>query len=192
MSLIVLISGKQGSGKDTLVYNLQNGPLKFTVSMAHIKFAQPIYEMHDAIRDIGDKYDISRTEPKDGRLLQLLGLEWGRDTKGQNVWVDAFKAHVKRLSKFVDVILCSDCRFRNEFDSFSGKNVLKVRLNAGKEARQGRCSQWRDTDEHASETDLDQYAQNGLFDLYLNTESMSAIECANRLTEKIMEILDVK
>lgn len=191
---IVLLSGKQGSGKTSLQNKLWTAWTEgANAQPAHrVNFADIIYEMHDAVRAIGDKYSIPRIEPKDGPLLQLLGTEWGRNRISENVWVEASKAKMNRLyqqlipSKNMNCLfIVGDCRFENEFDAFP--QALRVRLMCRKKTRMDRCSMWRDNDEHPSETNLDNYARRKKFDLYLDTEKVSIESCASLVMTQLLK-----
>lgn len=174
MSQIIIISGKQGSGKSTLQKALASewqkrmkGGRAITVNFADI-----IYEMHDSVIGILERYWPKRDIVKDGPLLQLLGTEWGRNTIDKDIWVKCLLAKIRILerqnSHYENLIfIVGDCRFKNEFDLFS--EALRIRLAAPLEIRKQRVSMWRDNDAHPSEIDLDSYSTDGKFDLILNT-----------------------
>jgi hypothetical protein len=176
---LLVISGKQGSGKTTLV----NAYLQEFHSPAHdekvveVRFAGPIYAIHDRARALVRSLGIECPE-KSGGLLQYLGTEWGRKTLGDDVWVKCARAQVERIQadskadgvKHLTVII-SDCRFRNEFAEFP--DALRVRLEGDRDVRKARAEGWRDTEDHISETDLDLTAMNGEFDLRFWTDSDS-------------------
>lgn len=159
--MIILISGKQGSGKTTLAKGLCKA-----LNASHIKFADPLYEMHEAIRNVAQRYNIPFSE-KEGTLLQLLGTEWGRKIKGDNVWVEACKTRVSLAQWSKDsVIVIDDARFENELLAFP--EAFTIRLYAAEEERKGRADGWRDNTAHASETGLDNVPDED-FDLVIDT-----------------------
>lgn len=171
---IVLLSGKQGSGKTTIANQLVEQMDSNSTLVEHITFADPLREMHDAVLKILAKYGVKREIKKDGPLLQLLGTEWARNTIDQNIWVNMAKSYVDSYAKSPELESCgikrlvfiiSDCRFKNEFYAFP--EALRVRLDCNKELRRQRCEMWRDKDDHISETDLDEYLAK--FDMVLNT-----------------------
>lgn len=173
MNKIILLSGKQGSGKTTIMNTLSTHFKAEGHRVVPVIFADTIYRIHDFAIDLLKQRGIERPLVKDGKLLQLLGTEWGRQTIGENVWVDCLKgeiaAHEKELTgeEVPTIFLVSDCRFKNEFD---GIEAFKVRLEASKEVRKARCSQWRDNDTHPSEVDLDEYSRLSKFHCYVDTE----------------------
>lgn len=186
---IILISGKQGSGKSTLSdaihYNLWNAEPFFQLTGCphRLRFAQPLYEMHDACREVAKKYNIPFPEPKDGELLQMLGTEWGRRLRGENVWVQAMLTKIRSLPKDAQVVI-DDCRFENEFDAFHMvPGCIRVRLECARAIRKGRASYWRENDQHLSEVGLDHYAASGRFDLYFDTEKTSTDEIMSAIVE---------
>lgn len=192
---IVMISGKQGSGKDTLALDLADHLVyksNLDCATRHVKFADVLYQMHDAVRDISMKYGIPLKQPKDGPLLQVLGTEWGRNNISQDIWCRTLKnlmydeqilIEQLTLHKFAFFIV-SDCRFKNEFNYFP--NALTVRLRCPEIVRKDRCEMWRDNTEHPSETDLDEYESLGKFDLVFNTEKQSVEHC----TKTIVSVLE--
>jgi hypothetical protein len=173
---IIMISGKMGSGKTTLMNKLIAYAHDAGVSCHNVIFADTIYKIHDYALELLKARGIERDIAKDGKLLQLLGTEWGRATLGEDVWVRCLMGQIDGLKKAIDVgmkdrktiFIISDCRFKNEFDGVP--DCFKVRLEASKEVRKARCSQWRDNDVHPSEIDLDGYAKEGKFDCYVDTE----------------------
>jgi hypothetical protein len=164
---IILISGKQGSGKTTLQKELYS-TIERDGSALTMNFADALYEMHDAVLKVLHKYMDPRPIVKDGPLLQLLGTQWGRETIDQDIWVKLMRKRVNKVGQSITHVIVGDCRFENEFDAFP--EALRVRLYCPEAVRKARCSMWRDNTEHASETGLDQYYLKNKFDLVLNTE----------------------
>ncbi len=182
MRKILIISGKQGSGKTSIT----DGIVKMLGSVANIqtfKFAGPLYEMHDAMLPILKKYKIRPEDmTKDGELLQTLGTEYGRNKISENVWVNISHRFSTEFVALADTNLAiiDDCRFENEFNGFID-SAFKVRLECPEEVRKARCSYWRENTTHPSETGLDDYAEAGKFDLYLNTEFYDLEQCIKRV-----------
>lgn len=173
--IILLISGKQGSGKTTLMENLRRQFAASGYRTHNLIFADTIYRIHDFAIQLLKERGIERDIVKDGKLLQLLGTEWGRATIDENIWVKCLEGQMRNIlergkdhNHSPNIFFISDCRFQNEFDGVPG--AFKIRLEASREVRKERCSQWRDNDTHASEIDLDGYAAEGKFDCYVDTE----------------------
>lgn len=174
---VILISGKQGSGKTTTSTALVQALGSRIIDTRTIKFADVLYHMHDAALAVAASYGVPVTK-KDGTLLQLLGTEWGRNTKGADVWANAVKHRV--LTAVNDTLrpwafIIDDCRFENEFHIFDELeemdilNTLKIRLAASEDERRLRADSWRTAVNHPSEIGLDNYADAGMFDLYFDT-----------------------
>lgn len=175
---LILISGKQGSGKTTLQHLLAQ---KLGREAVTLNFADVIYEIHNFALETLSDYDV-KVPKKDGKLLQLLGTEWGRKTLGENIWCAIVRNRLDLIEPEFAVI--GDCRFENEFNYFP--EALRVRLQAPTEVRKARCDAWRDTDQHPSEIDLDKYAADGRFDLTLPTDIMSPEECCEKVTKTLI------
>lgn len=190
--IILVTSGKQGSGKTTLTDKLERAIMNDALNPYHfekLKFADPLYEMHGAIRDILKRYNYANYDysKKDGPLLQMLGTEWGRKID-ENIWVNLL---LNRLKDLYDnsIVSIDDCRFENEFDAFNGMpNVLRVRLEADTETRKARCSMWRPNDNHPSEVGLDNYVAQNKFDMVLDAVNRSEDEIFNIVLNKIYEM----
>jgi len=180
----ILLSGKQGSGKTTTSNKLKKYAEDNGIKFFSVKFADTLYEMHNAIKAIARTKGIPMPE-KDGKLLQLLGTEWGRNGYGENIWVDAAKNAVANIieANFNQniMIVIDDCRFPNELVAFN--NFLTVRLVADRDARKVRTDSWRDTENHLSETALDDFANN--FDLFIDTTIASSDEAVRIIIENV-------
>lgn len=174
MDSIILLSGKQGSGKSTIMHELGKKAQSSKMKVHTPIFADTIYMIHNYAIGLLEKRGIKRDLVKDGKLLQLLGTEWGRDSIDSDIWVKCLLGQVVEIKERSgeddeNLFIVSDCRFKNEF-KIQGVPAFKVRLEASKEVRKARCSQWRENDTHPSEVDLDGYARDGLFDCYVDTE----------------------
>lgn len=177
---IVMLSGPQGSGKSTTAEALFKECSRLGYQKRRIlKFADPLYMLHDFILNRMERFNGIKRVKKDGVLMQLLGTEWGRQVFGPNVWSDILKQSINELVNMSIInpemyppgkvlIIVDDCRFENEFDAFP--EALRVRLNAYEAVRKKRTESWREKTSHASETGLDAYAAQGKFDLYLRTD----------------------
>lgn len=190
-NLVVLLSGKQGSGKTSTAIALKvalinhfNDKREYTFTYQN-RFAEPLYQMHykcrQVLQDFGiTDYDYSK---KDGNLLQLLGTEWGRKSIYDDIWVRCIQKFVEKETKenARNIFIIEDMRFENEFDGFP--EGLKVRLEASEETRKSRAEMWRERTDHPSEIDLDKYAADGKFDMYLDAEGLT-------LDENVKIILD--
>lgn len=172
---MVLMSGKQGSGKSTLqkvLIELAGDYYGFTRAYC-VNFADALYFLHDAILEImADEFGVARQTPKDGLLLQLLGTDWGRKVYGPNIWVNILRNRVEKivenLSDERTLIVVGDCRFKNEFDAFP--ESCRVRVMAPEGVRKTRTNSWRDNTNHPSEIDLDDYEYMSRFDFVFNTD----------------------
>lgn len=183
--MIILISGRQGSGKTTLARKLLE-KLGACNALNH-RFAQPLYEMHNSCRAILEKYQISGYDYsiKDGDLLQILGTEWGRKRIRETVWVEC-TLNAIRLAPQNIIHIIEDARFRNEFDMVKAMpDVITIRLNCPEEIRKERVEMWRDNTTHPSEIDLDEYAETDKFDMNFNTSIESVDDIATKVVARI-------
>lgn len=167
---VFVFSGRQGSGKTTYAEALR----KF-IGLEYckvFKFAEVIYRLHDVCLPILQEYGVvSANIKKEGDLLQILGTQYGRNLKGENVWVDVTRRQVQQYlaAHSKNYVIIDDCRFENEFDAFHPVAHM-IRLTAPREVRKARCSAWRENDNHESEVGLDNYEKNMNFDYVINTD----------------------
>jgi hypothetical protein len=175
---LVLLSGKQGSGKTTLQKALVEAWLAKHGTIAPVlNFADVLYEMHDEVLRVLHKWWPKRDIVKDGPLLQMLGTDWGRKTVDENIWVKILQVRAGMVyhAQPNALVIVGDCRFENEFDAFP--EALRIRLECPEPVRKERCAMWRENTAHPSEVSLDRHAANGLFDLYFATDVKSTTEC---------------
>jgi len=191
-NLVILISGKQGSGKTTLANNLEKSikeNFSPNIVIHQLRFAEVIYKMHDAVRKVGAGYGLKPQAIKDGELLQYLGTEWGREKYGINVWVNCLKKKIelfeKSMPSFDHIHIVSDCRVRNEFDLFPDAISIRLECDVGK--RIFRCEQWRGNAGHHSEINLDKYSFDNKFDINIDTGKMSEHEAVYKTINKLIE-----
>jgi DNA polymerase III delta prime subunit len=188
---IVLLSGKQGSGKTTLAAALRSDLQCSRTAFEEVRFAQAIYAIHDFRRDHLRSLGITVPD-KDGEFLQDAGTKHGRQKFGEDVWVRATRGAVKRAQALHSqspnqpsrlVVVISDCRFRNEFEAFP--DALRVRLECARDVRKQRCDAWRDTEAHLSEMDLDDYVFKGRFDMVFNTLTQTTRHCSTMIQAQL-------
>ena len=186
MGCVVLISAKQGAGKSTLARNLKSKLEESGNKVETLAYANVLYKMHFAIRSILQSFgaDDMPADKIDGPLLQILGTEWGRRIRHNDIWVNVLKKRVTEPGTFY---LIDDCRMQNEMDAFncSEFKVLKIRLEAPEHVRQLRAKKWRINTNHLSEIGLDHY---NAWDLKLDTESLKADETCSLVMQQILTL----
>lgn len=189
---IVLISGKQGSGKTTTAAALELEARRIGYTwVRRMKFADPLYELHDTILDLMQGWSGEPRPKKDGPLLQWLGTDFGRKKYGDDIWVKALKKKMDEDSLLYNfgelraLYIIDDCRFENEFDAF--REALRIRLKAKEDTRKARTDCWREDTNHPSEIGLDFYDNRGLFDLYIDTDILlsSPLHCATLISYEL-------
>jgi hypothetical protein len=185
MGCIILISGKQGSGKSSLGRNLKAKLEELGNKVETLAYADPLYKIHHAMRNILQSYGADDMDPSkiDGPFLQIIGTSWGRETRHPDIWVNILKKRVKEVGTFY---IIDDCRIQNEMDAFncSPMRVLKIRLEAPEHVRKLRAKKWRTNTQHLSEIGLDHY---NAWDLTLDTEALKPEETCNMAWQEILK-----
>jgi hypothetical protein len=194
MDRIILIRGRQGSGKTTLSKELER-QLTLGLYRSQIKqlvFAGSIYKIHDfAVKLMQDLGIYSKHMTKDRKLLQILGTDWGRNTIHTNVWCKACRAEAddfmesKSLETYSRVTIISDARMENEFHTFP--DAIRISLDAPEAVRKARTKSWSDNTSHISETGLDAYAEAGHFDMYFDTSKEDVIHNATLIVAQLQK-----
>ena len=153
--IIIGLSGKKRSGKNTVAKLIATStPLR----VKEFAFADPLKE------EVCKACGISRTileQNKDNfrLILQGWGTDFRRKMHGDDYWIKktGMALHAAVMSEQADIFVCTDLRFENEADFLRKCGATIVRVNRTSPT----------DDEHASETDLDNYK----FDFVINNSS---------------------
>jgi len=114
--MLIGLSGKAGSGKDTLAAYLAKEK-----DFIAIAYADPVKKGLQAMFNLEHKW-LHDTDAKEedipdlgvsGRvLMQTLGTEWGRNLLDEDIWVNIVRRKIMALDSF-DIVV-TDVRFDNE------------------------------------------------------------------------------
>lgn len=137
MTLLLGITGKAGSGKDTVA-----DYLKANYNFRSVAFAGPLKNGVKAMFNLTDK-DLDhplkeQVIPYIGKsprqLMQLLGTEYGRNLVHEDLWLLLAANQIKKHRDDGYNVVLTDCRFDNEADfvRYSEGKVIHVhRPSAG-------------------------------------------------------------
>jgi hypothetical protein len=169
--MIIGLSGKIGSGKDTVAGIIQE--IRSTENWQVKKFAGLLKKFASDLTGV----PVERFEDQEFKrqnmpaewsnngapmtyreLLQKLGTDAIRDGLHTNVWINGLFATYNQDKNWI----ITDCRFPNEAQSIIDRHGILIRINRN-----------QDTGDHPSETALDNWSQwHYVID---NTESIEAL-----------------
>lgn len=117
------------------------------------------------------------------KLLQIQGTEQGRDIYGENIWINYLDAWVQiHKSRGIQVVLCGDIRFKNEFKYIKENNGIVIKVIAPKRNEQKLLLESKNNIDvlnsiktHPSECDLDNIP-NSEFDLVIHNDVNDTID----------------
>jgi len=156
MRRVILISAKQGGGKTTLANDLKMILQTELLEPRLVKFAEPIYEIHDTVYSMLKKYGID-SKGIDGTFMQFIG-QHVRDRFGDTTWSNiAHHLVVSALQLPRAVVVCDDLRYQNELNVWDRNDTCLIRLECPEYVRKARAEKWREDTNHPSETELDGY-----------------------------------
>jgi chloramphenicol 3-O-phosphotransferase len=182
MKRLLLISGTQGAGKSSLARVIYKLARDASLKPSILKFADPLYEIHDATMNILAEYGNER-KGIDRRFLQVVGTDWGRTYLGEDFWVNLLIPRVRNLLSHPDsIVIVDDVRFQNELDVSALFPSLTVRLDASEQARVLRAAKWGDVT-HSSERSLD---HDSGFDLVFDTTYAYLSDLGRQVWSKMM------
>jgi cytidylate kinase len=169
--MIIAISGKIGSGKDTLSDIIKNDYIKdiekisFSKKLKHIvAILTNIYPNIKIYNNNNSKiydYDYDDRDWKNekselfnctiGELLQNIGTNL-RESYDKNIWIKALLSNIDNDKNYI----ISDLRFKNEANMINNKNNILIRINGDPKLIRKTNNSNRNLN-HISETDLDNY-----------------------------------
>jgi len=162
--MIIGIAGKMGCGKDYTCNNLVIPILKYyNHTFLQVSFADQIKINTMTKNQISfDDVYINKNEHT-RRLLQLEGTENGRDILGTDIWIRYLENWIKvHESRGIKNFICTDVRFKNEFDYIKDRGGIVLRIDAPKRNIERLLSESRGDSNiletlktHRSECDLD-------------------------------------
>lgn len=186
---VVLISGKQGSGKTTLGRSLAEALKRAKRKSVTKKFASPLYEIQRLVYEALNEKSGGKIQvvSKDGEFLQLIGA-WGRKRFSNYIWAGLLRDEVDMfLNENPDAwVIVDDLRHEEEFEAFP--DAWTVRLEAQEATRKRRAESWRENTEHESEIGLDKFSDQGKFDFYFATEGRRP----RAVAEELMKLMGVE
>nr|MBP3259364.1 hypothetical protein [Bacilli bacterium] len=141
---IYILSGKSGSGKDTVASMIKNMINKKVISLAYASYLK-MY----AKEVLG--WDGNDPKPRD--FLQQLGVELIKNNIDKKMLVRRMIEDIKVYNYFYDVIIITDARFPDEIDDIKANfdNVTVLHLS-------DRENKLTDKEKmHATETSLNNY-----------------------------------
>lgn len=145
MPKIIALTGKPGSGKDTLADHLVKHH-----GFRKLSFAEPVYrgveamnpwivEMEmpllDVLNNLRIDYGLSPSEawrrakdniPECRRWLQVYGTEGGRDIHGEDCWINVL---LGRIREGASPVVISDLRFPNEAEALRNQGAHLYRIH---------------------------------------------------------------
>jgi hypothetical protein len=176
--MIISITGKIGSGKDTIAEIIQQSTqLDWEVK----KFAGKLKTIAELLCGVPkqnfESQEFKKTQMSEEwgmtyrEFLQKLGTEALRSNLHENVWINALFSDYKAKTVAVgtsefDITekdelpnwIITDTRFPNEMDAVKSKNGLVIKVERSLKLRKGYDTP-NETDLHPSETSLDNYTE---------------------------------
>ena len=114
MKKIIAISGKAGSGKDT-VFEIIKKEQSTAVRIAFSEVLKNVVSAFVGERVNKDRvYKTARGDMTGRELLQIIGTEVFRNNFHRDVWASVCFFRIKKLLKDTDLAVVTDLRFNNE------------------------------------------------------------------------------
>lgn len=193
--LLVGVSGKMGTGKDTLAIYMRNfiihlwGKYTYLNKVNILCFADSLKRSlafswgidSDDLYNQAFKNTDSPLEITWGRLMQLYGQKMREIDP--NYWIHVFNKYINDTDPVEgkEIIIIPDVRFKNEASYVKNAGGILVRIN-GPSRIEGATKKGGRSPDHSSETELDNY--NGFDYVFDNNGTLEDVELE---TIKIIE-----
>lgn len=143
--MIIGISGKKRSGKDTVADMLQ----MFIPKTIKYHFATPLKREVAMAMNVSVEY-IDQHKDNFRKILQGYGTDYRRMLFGDDYWVNKMQTALSVISTngSINNIIIPDVRFKNEYEFVKRNHGIMIRVNS---------SRTDNTDTHISETELDTF-----------------------------------
>lgn len=178
--LLVGISGKIGSGKDTVANVLYD---RCGSAVVIRRFAAPLKAVITALTGLPantqeDKLTfVPEFDTTVGNLLQVIGTELFREHFDEDVWVKALLANAKAVG--AGVLVIPDVRFENEFEAIRTHGGILIRV-------EGDPAKVREN----SKRDLNHISETALDDVYNWDYKFHNTGTLDELKEKLQPVID--
>lgn len=153
MPHLIALSGKRGSGKNTVAALMQetNWMYREYAFAAQLKkIAQLLTGATDVYSQEGKTQHLPDWNMTVGEILQRLGTEAIRNGLHENAWILACFAQIGSDSHAI----ITDCRFPNEAEAVKARGGIVIRVEGDPMGQRGDGSR---NDTHPSETAMDDY-----------------------------------
>ena len=146
------------------------------------------------VKEVARNYFLMPADVKDRLLLQQIGQQFR--TIKPDVWVELLMQNVDGLADTteVELVICDDVRFENEFEAMQQDGWLTIRLTVDEAEQQRRLEMaygdeypkhWKNRNE-ISETDLDEATG---FDMALHNLELSMVP---HTASEILELINTE
>jgi hypothetical protein len=183
--MIIGISGKLGSGKDTVANTIKKIDPTFQTKAYAYKLKQIVSiltscPIEHTMSQEGKNSYVPEFDMTIGQMLQKLGTNVMREGFNENVWINALMIE---LNKIEGNYIVTDCRFKNEAEAIKKAGGILIRVE--RPVNPIAANSNRDLT-HPSETDLDDYA--GFDHIILNDSDLQGL---NNKVVSVMKTLNI-
>lgn len=165
--MIIAISGKMRSGKDTVTKILLDLFERRDVRLSHFKLSEPLY---DELKLFCEKHNLKYT--KNRRFLEGVGQLLNENYEGGDKLVEIFDDKYFNNDNYI----VSDMRRLTQYNYFKDKNAYLIRVEANDEIRRLRC------------TNEQEFATNHITDIELDNADYFNFTISNNFSLKDLSI----
>ena len=187
MSGILLVTGKTGADKTTLISSLLADNHNFVDFALADKLKELTFKLLKLfkvdIKELDDLYDDNKYDYRE--YLQQIGTECCRNVFGDNFWCKLLDEDIEKALKDGKNVIISDIRYPNEINYFKNK-YSNYQVFTVKVVRKD-----SETNDHSSEKEVDNIDANITIKNDLTDSFYDKIEVVNFLF-KHYQLLDIK